>query len=87
MRGYEDSHPASVDTLQASRGGYRRGQARHGGIHISQSFSQKRTTGSHAVSHDAEDEMELIDGAFSLRPDRGKLQYSVKVEHAASHQT
>ena len=83
MRGYQDTHPASVDTLRASGGGSRAG---HGGIYILQSFSQKRTTGSHAVSRNAEDEVELIDGAFSLRPDRQKLQYSVKVEHSAPRQ-
>lgn len=87
MRGYEDSHPASVDTLHASGGGHRAGRAGYGGIQISQSFSQKRSTGSHAVCHDAEDEVELIDGVFSFRPDRRKMQYSVRVEHSVSHQT
>ncbi|KAI7232011.1 hypothetical protein KC330_g6109 [Hortaea werneckii] len=87
IRGYEDSHPASFDTLNTWGGGHRAGRAGHGGIQISQSFSQKRTTGSHAISHDAEDEVELIDGAFSLRPDRQKMQYSVRVEHSVSHQT
>ncbi|KAI7491378.1 hypothetical protein KC351_g89 [Hortaea werneckii] len=75
MRGYEDSHPASVDTFQASGV---RSRAGPGGIQISQSFSQKRTTGIQAVSHNAEDEVELIDAAFGLRPDREKLKYSVK---------
>ncbi|KAI6912144.1 hypothetical protein KC318_g3625 [Hortaea werneckii] len=87
MRGYEDSHPASVDTLHASRGGHRAGRAGCGGIQISQSFSQKRSTGSHAVSYDAEDEVELINNAFSHRPDRQKMQYSVRVEHSVLHQT
>ncbi|KAI6973354.1 2,3-dihydroxybenzoate [Hortaea werneckii] len=41
MRGYEDSHPASVDAVHASGAGSRAG---HGGIQISQSFSQKRAT-------------------------------------------
>lgn len=83
MRGYEDSHPASVDTFQASGV---RSRAGPGGIQISQSFSQKRTTGIQAVSHNAEDEVELIDAAFGLRPDREKLKYSVKVEHPVANQ-
>ncbi|KAI6871297.1 hypothetical protein KC343_g11832 [Hortaea werneckii] len=83
MRGYDDSHPASVDTFQASGGGSRGG---HGGIQISQSFSQKRATGIQAVSRNAEDEVELINTALGLRPDHGKVKYSVKVEHAAANQ-
>ncbi|KAI7514399.1 hypothetical protein KC347_g691 [Hortaea werneckii] len=83
MRGYEDSHPASVDTFQASGV---RSRAGPGGIQISQSFSQKRTTGIQAVSQNAEDEVELIDAAIGLRPDREKLKYSVKVEHPVANQ-